>query len=369
MKKTVLIITILIILVTATAFMILNQPKFGQLPKGERLERIKKSPNFKDGEFKNMNETPVFTSDKSQFSVMMDFIFKKKSRVKPEDNLPFLKTDIKSINPGKDVLVWFGHSSYFFQLKGKTFLVDPVFSGYASPFSFINKAFKGTNQYDADDFPSIDYLIITHDHWDHLDYPTIINLKDKIKHVICPLGVGQHFEFWGFDNTNVTELDWYEDVKIYDGWQFTATPARHFSGRGLKRNKTLWASFALNTPDYNLFIGGDGGYDTFFPEIGEKYGPFDLAILEQGQYNQNWNLIHMMPDNVFKAAQKLQAGSILPVHNSKFALASHPWDEPLDKITENHVDTGIEVWTPKMGEPVLLKDSIHNFTDWWKKIK
>ena len=345
---------------------ILNMARFGQTPRGERLERIKKSPNYSDGEFKNLSETPVLTTDESRFKVMIGFMFKKKIRTTPEDSIPVIKTDLKALNPEEDVLVWFGHSSYFMQIQGKTFLVDPVLSNYAAPFSFINKAFKGTSVYCAEDFPVIDYLLITHDHWDHLDYKTVIDLQQKIKHVICGLGVGQHFEHWGFDTSKVTELDWYEGTDLGEAWKLTATPARHFSGRGLKGNKTLWVSFALQTPDYNVFLSGDGGYDSHFAEIGEKYGPFKLAILEQGQYDKNWNLIHLMPDKVFKTVEDLKAKRILPVHNSKFALANHPWDEPLNKITENHTDSAISVITPKIGEPVFLKDSTQIFNRWWE---
>ncbi len=367
MKGAIKIFIALIIVISATSMMILSQVRFGQLPKGERMERIKKSPNYTEGEFRNMHETPVITSEDSRFKIMKDFMFKKKVRISPEDSLPVIKTDLKSLNQKEDVLVWFGHSSYFMQIKGKTFLVDPVLSDYASPFSFINKAFKGTTVYKADDFPTIDYLIITHDHWDHLDYKTVINLQQKIKHVVCGLGVGQHFEYWGYDASVITELDWYDGTDIGEGWKLTATPARHFSGRGMRGNKTLWVGFALQTPDLNLFLSGDGGYDTHFTEIGEKFGPFDLAILEQGQYDQNWNLIHLMPDKVFQTAEQLKAKQILPVHHSRFALANHPWDEPLNKITENHSDSDISVITPKMGEIVSLIDSTKNFSKWWTK--
>ena len=362
------ILVVIVLLIALTTVIILNQAKFGQLPKGERLERIKKSPNYRDGEFKNLSETPTITAEKSRFQVMMDFMFRKKVRLSPKQDLPVVKTNIKALNSEEDVLLWFGHSSYFFRLNGKSFLVDPVFSDYASPFSFINKVFKGTNAFHAEDFPDIDYLIITHDHWDHLDYKTIINLKPKIKKVICSLGVGQHFEYWNFDPTDITELDWYEGTELTKDWQLTATPARHFSGRGMKGNQTFWASFVLQTPHYKLFLGGDGGYDKHFAEIGNKFGPFDLAILEQGQYDENWNLIHMMPNQVFKVAAELQTNQILPVHHSKFALANHPWDEPLNKIVENHTDSTISVLTPQIGELVLLKGSTQTFGKWWKGI-
>ena len=368
MKRTLQILIAIIILITITSMMIFNQSRFGQTPNGERLERIKKSANYIDGKFKNLSETPVLVSEKSKLQIMSDFMFRKKIRVSPEEELPVIKTNIKTLNPKEDVLIWFGHSSYFIQLKGKKFLIDPVFSDYASPFSFINKAFKGTSLYKSSDFDDIDYLIITHDHWDHLDYNTIIDLKPKIRHIVCGLGIGQHFEYWGFDNSIITELDWYEGKSIGEGWQLTATPARHYSGRGLKGNQTLWVSFALQTPVCNIFLGGDSGYDTFFAEIGNKYGPFDIAILEQGQYDENWNLIHLMPGQLMKTAEQLKAHSILPVHNSRFALANHEWDEPLNSATDNHSDSGISVLTPQIGEVIVLKDTTHSFSKWWEEI-
>lgn len=346
----------------------LKQKSFGQLPRGERLERIKQSDNYRDGKFNNQSETPTLTSDKNRMQVMIEFMFREKIRVKPDNAIPSVKTDIKSINSGEDYVLWFGHSSYLIKVNGKTFLIDPVFSQYASPFPFINKVFGGTDVYRTEDMPTIDYLLITHDHWDHLDYKTVMNLKSKVSEVICGLGVGQHFEFWGFDTSKITELDWFEEVDLAEGSKLTATPARHFSGRGLKGNQTLWISIVLQTPDYNLFLGGDGGYDNHFAEIGEKYGPFDLAILEQGQYDKNWNLIHTMPEQVFKIAGEVKTKKILPVHHSKFALANHPWDEPLNKITENHADSGISVLTPKIGEPIFLKDSTQIFVQWWKEL-
>jgi L-ascorbate metabolism protein UlaG (beta-lactamase superfamily) len=345
---------------------ILNQARFGQLPKGERLERIKKSANYRNGAFKNQSETPMITADKSRFKVIMSFMFRKKIRLSPEATIPVVKTEIKALNPEEDVLVWFGHSSYFIRVNGKTFLIDPVFSAYASPFSFINKAFKGTSVFTAKDLPPIDYLIITHDHWDHLDYKTVMSIKPKTAQIISSLGVGQHFEYWGFDPAIITELDWFEGTELDKGWQLTATPARHFSGRGIKRNQTLWSSFVLQTPDHKLFLGGDGGYDSHFTEIGKKFGPFDLAILEQGQYDENWKLIHMMPDQLFKASEELQAKKILPVHHSKFALANHPWDEPLNKIAENNLNFNIPVLTPQMGQAVFLNDSTYTFKKWWE---
>ncbi len=358
-----------IVLISTSAFFILNQPEFGKLPANERLERIKKSPNYKDGAFKNQSITPNLTGNSGFLKALYDFLFKSHERVTPESQIPSIKTDIKNLKAVDDVLIWFGHSSYFIQIDGKKILVDPVFNDHASPFPWMVKAFKGSNPFKAEDIPNIDYLIITHDHWDHLDYNTLQKLKGRIKKVVCGLGVGEHLEYWGFNPKIITELDWYEQTTLDSGFTLNATPARHFSNRGLKRNQTLWVSYVLQTPTMNLFLGGDGGYDKHFAEIGEKFGPFDLAILEQGQYNEKWKYIHLLPNQVLNAAKELKAKRIFPVHNSKFALSTHPWDEPLEQIINNNETVQMPIITPMIGEKVILKDTTQVFSQWWKGLR
>ena len=273
-----------------------------------------------------------------------------------------------TLKPEDDVLVWFGHSSYFIQIDGKKILVDPVFSGSISPIASLAKAFKGTDIYSVNDLPEIDYLFISHDHWDHLDFETIVNLKSKVKKVICGLGVGSHFEHWGYDANKIIEKDWNQQIDLSDGFTVFTTSARHFSGRGFKRNQSLWLSFVLKTPTQQIFIGGDSGYDTHFSEIGKKYGVFDLVILENGQYDKSWKYIHMMPNEVLQAAKDLNAKCLFPVHSSKFILANHPWDEPLEKITTLNEVQKVKLITPMIGEKVDLKDSLQIFTKWWKEV-
>jgi L-ascorbate metabolism protein UlaG (beta-lactamase superfamily) len=363
MKKMIYIILIVLALLVALVFVITSQPKFGAIPKGERLERIEKLPNFKDGKFHNLSETPQMSED-AKFLTMMKELFFSKNK-KPINEIPSIKTDLHNLNPDEDVLIWFGHSSYFIQLDGKRILVDPVFSGSASPFSFNIKAFEGSNYYQPKDIPAVDYLIITHDHWDHLDYKTITELKSKVANIITGLGVGAHFEKWGFDVDRIIETDWFEEVKLAEGFVISCTPARHFSGRGFQHKRALWASFVLKTPSQQIFIGGDGGYDSHFAEIGKKFGEFDLVILENGQYNKAWKYIHMMPEQVLQAAKDLNAKRLFPVHSGKFALANHAWDEPLKRITELNKNNSTPLLTPIIGELVRLKDSEQKFSEWW----
>jgi L-ascorbate metabolism protein UlaG (beta-lactamase superfamily) len=347
----------------------LNTAVFGKLPNGDRLERIKQSPNYKNGAFQNQSVTPDLTDGATYYSVTKEFIFGKKERVSPVDKIPSVKTNLLNLNRDENVLVWFGHSSYFIQLDGKRILVDPVLSGNASPFSFTTKAFKGTDVYTTDDIPEIDYLFISHDHYDHLDYKTIVKLRPKIKNIICGLGTGEHIEHWGYDKNSIIEKDWNEKIILHDTFIAHTTPARHFSGRGLKRNQALWTSYVLQTPSMQLFLGGDSGYDNHFKEIGKTFGEFDLAILENGQYDKSWKHIHLMPHEILQAAKDLNTKRIFPVHSSKFALGNHSWDEPLQLITENNTSEKLNIITPMIGERVNLHDATQEFSQWWKGVK
>jgi len=347
----------------------INLPLFGKAPSGERLEKIKKSPNYKKGKFHNIHFTPTLTKSYSIAGILYQQLFKKFPDRIPENEIPSIKTNLKNLNPAENILVWFGHSSYFIQLNGKKFLIDPVFSGNASPIPGSVKAFDGSNEYQTEDFPEIDYLLISHDHYDHLDYPTIIRLKNKIDTIICGLGVGSHFEHWGFNSNKIIEKDWDETEILTEYIKIYTTPARHFSGRGLIRNNTLWLSFILETPKHKLFLGGDSGYDSHFTEIGKNHGPFDLVILENGQYNLAWEAIHLLPKQFIKAAGELNTKRVMPVHSSKFVLAQHPWNEPLNKISEYYKngDFNYALATPRIGETVNLDDNKQTFSEWWKQ--
>lgn len=368
-KKRMWIALLLIGLVVIGVSLFIHQASFGHTPTGARLERVLQSPNYRSGKFRNLSVTPQLTGDKGFVGILMGFLFSKTERLTPKNGIPSMKTDLLSLSKSDDVLVWFGHSSYYIQIDGKSMLVDPVFSPAASPFKFINKAFRGTNRYKADDIPPVDFLVITHDHWDHLDYPTVMQLKPKVRRIICPLGVGEHLEGWGFGTDNIVEPDWNDEAPLGEGFEIFCLPARHFSGRGPKPNQSLWASFLMRTPTFSIYIGGDGGYDTHFAAIGERFGGVDLAVLENGQYNNDWKYIHMMPEQAYQAAKDLKAKRLFPVHSSKFAQARHPWDEPLKRIAALQDSTGIPLMTPMIGQRVNLKDSIQTFDAWWVGIE
>lgn len=347
-------------------FCYVQQPKFGRLPSGSRLEKILASPHYFGDHFECLTPVKVMDDDfkdkENRVIAIWKFLFGDKTGIVPPGPIPTAKTDLKSLGD-EDCAIWMGHSTIYLQLAGRKILLDPVFSSYASPIFFVNRAFEGSNIYSADDFPTIDILAITHDHWDHLDYPTIIALKPKIKTVLCPLGVGEYFEQWGFDVDKIIEEDW--DSVIDFGHDLTAhiLPTQHFSGRMITQNPTEWCAFAFVTPARKIFCSGDGGYSNHFKDIGQKFDGFDLAFIENGQYNLAWHAIHMLPNETAQAAQDIRAQKLVPIHNGKFALARHQWNEPYIDLIAASADKSYQLLTPRIGE--LINFGEQNFSAWF----
>ncbi len=357
----------LVTLLIAATWLFMQHPKFGKLPSGQRLQAIHRSGQYRDAQFRNIHHTPQLAEGVSMLTVMRKFFFGGTKRRKPPVALPSVKTNLLNLDPNENVLVWFGHSSYFIQVDGKKILVDPVFSGAASPVKFTTRSFAGSDVYNTGDLPPIDYLFITHDHWDHLDYETVVKLRPKVKQVITSLGTAAHLEHWGFDMNSIIEKDWNEQILLEDGFGVHTTPGRHFSGRTFKRNQSMWSSFVLQTPGFKIFLGGDSGYDTHFAEIGKQHGPFDLAILECGQYNAYWKYIHMMPEETVQAGIDLNAKTILPVHWAKFALSIHDWDESMNRVTAAAKKMNMPLIHPMIGEKVDLVSPTPS-ARWWEQV-
>ena len=366
-----MIMTCLILSAVLTIIVCLFVPTLGKSPSGERLKLIEQSPNYINDKFQNIENTPTFSEGNSVKDIALKHLTVNKKTLKPTSLIPSVKTDLKNISIGSDVMIWFGHSSYFLQLSGKRFLIDPVFSGKASPLPIGYNSFKGTDIYSVDDMPDIDILLITHDHYDHLDYATIKQLKSKVKAVVCGLGVGEHFEFWGYDHDIIIEKDWDQSIQIDKNITLFTETTRHFSGRQFSRNKTLWMSYVLVTSDLKIYIGGDSGYGSHFKKIGNKHGAFDLVVLENGQYNEIWSAIHLSPGEVLKAAKDLNAKKVFPVHSAKFTLAFHPWDEPLIHLSEINTLPAykLPLLTPIIGELVNLNDHNQQFSKWWEALE
>ncbi|MCL2029051.1 MAG: MBL fold metallo-hydrolase [Deltaproteobacteria bacterium] len=362
-------IFILAALSGAGLYAYLQLPKFGALPEGKRLERIRLSPNFRDGEFKNLDPIPPRRGNVVQGWTRM--MLTKKDRPRPDFPVPSVKTDMKALDREAPLAIWLGHASYFFQSGGKRFLIDPVFNTHASPFPFVNRAFDGTMAYTSEDMPEIDYLLITHDHWDHLDYPTVMALEDKVGAIVVPLGVGAHLERWEINEGKIHELDWGDSVRIDEETVLYALPALHYSSRLLARNQTLWAAYALISPERKLYMGGDSGYGSHLKAAGEAFDGFDVAFLDSGQYNEGWRWIHKMPEDVFLAAADLKAKAIFPVHMGKFSQAYHSWDDPFLRLVKASVKAGEEqpyaLIMPIPGEIVPLDEPRTYISGWWNR--
>jgi L-ascorbate metabolism protein UlaG (beta-lactamase superfamily) len=355
---------VLILGLVVIAWLFMQQKSFGKLPSGIRLERIRQSPNFRDGSFQNMIPTEMLAEGVSFPKMMIEFFSKGVNR-EPLKTLPSILTNLKAL-PDEPTITWFGHSSYLISVNGKRVLVDPVFSDRASPVQYFgSKAYPVTNPYSIDDFPDVDVVVISHDHYDHLDYNTILKLKSKTKFFCTGLGIGSHLEHWDVAESQIREFDWWEGDEIVAGLKLTCTPARHFSGRGFKRGQTLWSSFVLEVDRFRIFIGGDSGYDESFKKIGEKFGPFDLVMLECGQYDKQWPYIHMMPEQTVQASIDLNSAALLPVHWGKFTLALHPWDEPISRAAKTAEELHVKMATPLIGETMRL-DTVKTGNKWWE---
>lgn len=325
--KPMLILLGIFALISITVLAILSHHAFG-FWRHVSKERILSSPNYRDGMFQNQEPTPQFTGNTNPIKALWSMLTKHDSARVPNEPIQAVKTDLQNLPTDSDWLVWFGHSSYLFCLDGKRYLVDPLLKP-EFPATLMMKPFAGTDIYRPEDLPDIDVLIITHEHWDHMEYATLRDIRDRVKKVVCPLGIADYLRYWNYSDEKITEMDWYEAEE-----GITCLPSRHFSNRLLRRNQTLWASFMVEAGGRKVYIGGDGGYDKRFSEIYEQFGSVDLALLENGQYNANWKYIHTMPKDLEKVVHDLQAQQVFTVHHDKYALSVHPWYEP-DSVAQD----------------------------------
>jgi L-ascorbate metabolism protein UlaG (beta-lactamase superfamily) len=294
-----------------------------------------------------------------------DFAFNKPKNTAPEQALPLINIDAQQLAAAADKRVYrLGHSSLLFKMQDKFWLTDPVFAQRTSPFrGFGPKRFQPA-PIELNALPAIEGIIISHDHYDHLDYHTIMQLKDRVRYFLTPLGVGDLLLSWGIAQDKIIQLDWWESTDI-GGIHFVATPAQHFSGRGMfDGNKRLWCSWSIITDEFRLFFGGDSGYFEGFKQIGNKYGPFDMAFLENGAYDRRWADIHMLPHDTIKAFQDLNAKWLFPIHNAAFDLAFHKWNDPLNQIVALAREQHINISLPQIGQGVqFLQPQEENI--WW----
>ncbi|MCL9780701.1 MBL fold metallo-hydrolase [Vibrio sp. S4M6] len=285
----------------------------------------------------------------------------------PESQIPVLPIQPAQLDKQHNSIFRLGHSTVLMQLDGKLILTDPVFSYRASPFQWMGPKRFHQSPISTEALPDIDVVVISHDHYDHLDKSAINILKDKVKKFVTPLGVGQHLVRWGVSSGNIIELDWWQSVTI-DGINFVATPAQHFSGRGLRDgNKTLWASWVIQSSNKSVFFSGDSGYFDGFKQIGDEYGPFDITLIETGAYNDMWSSVHMMPEQSLQAHLDLGGHHMLPIHNGTFDLSFHTWFEPLERILALANENNVSLLTPKFGQEVTLDRSLET-SRWWREM-
>lgn len=363
-----------IVLITAIALFSLGimvfiktSPQFGASPTKAHLEKIKKSMNYGDGQFINLIPTSMDMSVAGMASAAYQILFKNNNK-KPGKPLPVkFEKETKPMSDAGAKITWYGHSAVLLEMEGKNILIDPMLGNAASPVSFTTKRFDYQLPIDIDQIPKIDAIIMSHDHYDHLDYPSIMKLKDRVGHFYTPLGLGAHLQRWGIDASKITELDWWESAKL-GGLELVATPARHFSGRGISdRNKTLWASWAILGKQERIYFSGDSGYGPHFKQIGEKYGPFDFAMMECGQYNEQWEAIHMMPEQTIQASMDVQSKVMMPIHWSAFTLALHSWTDPVERAVKAAKTHEVNIITPQIGRRFSPGDAqLHEY--WWRSL-
>ncbi|MBS1582453.1 MAG: MBL fold metallo-hydrolase [Bacteroidetes bacterium] len=356
-------------LVLAFAAYMRWSPRVGGAPAGARQARIQASPSQVGGRFVNLVETPMDLPAGKMLQVLWRMLREGQGR-RPVDAIPTVPFDRAAWERLPDTgyaLAWFGHSSLLLKMDGVTFLLDPVFGERASTFSFIGpKRFRYTARMQADQLPRVDVVLLSHDHYDHLDHATIAQLTDR--RFIAPLGVGAHLERWGVPASAITELDRWEQVQV-GAVTLTLAPTRHFSGRKLgDRLRTLWGSWVIAGARQRVYFGADSGYSPTFREVGERFGPFDLALLECGAYNADWSLIHMFPEQTAQAALDVKAQRLMPIHWATFDLALHPWKEPIERLGVRAAELGLPLLTPRIGRIVQDGDPAAS-EPWWAGVR
>jgi L-ascorbate metabolism protein UlaG (beta-lactamase superfamily) len=315
------------------------------------------------------NSDIVYKTSMSSIWDMTKAYWNNKNQFKsPEQPIPVLPLSKQALLGTPQDTVWrLGHSTLLIKLNEQFVLIDPVFSERASFVQWFGPKRFHASPISIDDLPPISAVIISHDHYDHLDEHSIKQLTDKVDLFITPLKVGNHLIEWGVAEDKVVQLDWWQN-KTLDGIEFIATPAQHFSGRGLfDRDHTLWASWVIKTNNTKFFFSGDSGYFDGFKEIGERFGPFDITMIETGAYNDLWSEIHMLPEQSVQAHIDLRGKQMLPIHNGTFDLSLHNWFEPFERVAAEAEEQWIDLLTPKFGEPVA-PNTTNTTSMWWKAL-
>ncbi|MFC4355469.1 MBL fold metallo-hydrolase [Chryseomicrobium palamuruense] len=354
-------------LLAGAAAYLVTYPAFGKRVSRTEKKRYDELPHYTDGKFRN---TPPIVSPgglETLQSLAKDF-FVGKADLHPANPMPTEKF-IREIGLKTPHVTWFGHSCVLVEWEDKVLLVDPMFGKVPLPFPIKNMRYPSEEALDLNDLPVIDWVVYSHDHYDHLDYDTVQTIKDRVRKFIVPLGVGKRLEGWGVPTHRIFELDWWESYQD-DGIRFHAASARHFSGRlGIDYAETLWCSWVFEWDNYRIFYSGDSGYGQHFEEIGRRYGPFDLVLMECGQYDERWPGVHMHPNESMKAFFDTGGAHLMPIHWGAFTLAFHTWDDPPEQMMHLGEEHQVHVVIPKIGEKLdVAKLDDYETTSWWKPV-
>lgn len=364
------IVSIIVLLVIIAAIFINVSPEFGAKASAEEIKKYEALSNFEKGQFINLIPTSMDMSAGNMASTFREYFRGGKER-RPDFDIPVQSIDSLEIVENKEQtkLIWFGHSAFLLQIDGKNILIDPMFGEVPAPHPWLGgKRYSNKLPISIEKLPEIDAIIISHDHYDHLDYGSIEQLKRKTKEFFVPIGVGRHFRSWGIPEQHIHELNWWEEVQ-FNELTFIFAPSRHFSGRGISdRNKTLWGSWVILGKKDKIYFSGDGGYGPHFKEIGDKFGPFDFAMIECGQYNEKWAQIHMMPEESAQAAVDVKANMMMPIHWGAFTLALHSWTDPVERVIKKTNELGMPLLVPIIGERIVLDSNLKvSEQKWWLK--
>lgn len=364
-------LVVLVALLTGFSFLQFSPQLGGSVPKAQQAD-FAKTGHFGEGIFAN-KEPLNFEINCHSIEKMVTGMANPDPNLVPSKDLPVTKVSTEEILAHSDTaiqVIWFGHSTFLLKIEGKLALLDPVFSAVAAPHSMLGRQrFNSQMPIDIKDMPEIDMVLISHDHYDHLDYESIKQLKDKTKKFFVPLGVGSHLRAWKVADEKIVEMDWWQEQNV-DGLTVACTPSRHTSGRGLgDQDATLWSSWILKGKTRSMFYSGDGGYGSHFKEIGAKYGPFDLGLMECGQYNVLWKDMHMMPEETAQAGLDIQAQVVIPAHWGAFALAMHSWTDPVERVTKEAAKLGLPVSTPQIGQSVSVGAGELPVERWWEQVR
>lgn len=357
----IVLIVILVIAIVAILFIKLWKP-FGQSPSSAKKEFYEqKSYLYYDGTFHGDPEINVMSENESEFGSDEETV--------PENKIPIHQlSEIPTASVDDLKWVWFGHSSSMLQMQGLNILIDPVFSDYASFINGIGPKRFSDLPITSENLPEIDVLVISHDHYDHLDYATIKDIDEKVKTYCVPLGVENHLIRWGVDESKINSMNWWDEIEI-NGLTITSVPGRHYTGRlPWQKNTTLWSGFVFQNEKYKSYYTGDTGYGDHFKEIYDHFGAMDLVILEDGQYDKSWEAIHLLPKQGIQAVKDVEAKWVVPVHWGTFSISYHAWDDPVKQITKLAKEENINVATPMIGEIVDYQNIEKYQEKWWEEV-